>query len=83
MSEERKTDLAPADRVDDIPRILEALQQAVQEALQRHKRDGNPVAVWRDGRVVWIPPEEIPAPEDPVPDIQVEVPAPGERRKGD
>jgi len=51
----------PADRVEDIPRILETLGQAVREALQGHKRAGNPVAVWRDGRVVWILPEDIPA----------------------
>ena len=37
-----------------------ALKQAVQSALLRHKQVGNPVAVWRDGKVVWIPPEEIP-----------------------
>jgi hypothetical protein len=24
-----------------------------------HKRLGNPIAEWRDGEVVWIPPEEI------------------------
>lgn len=50
----------PAERVHDIPRILHALRQAVREALLDHKRAGNSVAVWRDGRVVWIPPEEIP-----------------------
>jgi len=46
--------------VEDIPRILEALREAVREALLRHKQAGNPVVVWRDGRVVWIPPEDIP-----------------------
>jgi hypothetical protein len=25
-----------------------------------HRRLGNPIAVWRDGRVVWIPPDQIP-----------------------
>ncbi len=40
------------------------LQRAVQEALLRHKRAGNPIAVWRDGQVVWIPPEEIPEPAE-------------------
>jgi len=38
-----------------------ALERAVKEALRRHKKLGNPVVVWRDGRVVEIPPEEIPA----------------------
>jgi hypothetical protein len=49
-----------AERVEDIERILEVLTEAVREALLRHKRAGNPVAVWRDGRVVWIAPEDIP-----------------------
>ena len=57
-------DLPPAERVNDIPRISRALRLAVQEALQRHKRDGNPVAVWRNGRVEWIQPEDIPDPTE-------------------
>ena len=32
-------------------------------ALLDHKRAGNPVAVWRDGQVVWIAPEDIPVDE--------------------
>jgi hypothetical protein len=31
----------------------------VREALLDHKRAGNPVAVWRDGKVVIVPPDEI------------------------
>ena len=55
-----------AEPTKDIPRIFEegvlidkALRTAVLEALRRHKLLGNPVADWQDGRVVWIPPEEI------------------------
>jgi hypothetical protein len=40
--------------------IDEALAKAVRDALWRHKQLGNPVAVWREGKVVWVPPEEIP-----------------------
>jgi predicted ABC-type ATPase len=32
---------------------------AVQEAIRDHKRAGNPIAEWRDGRVVLVPPEQI------------------------
>ena len=60
MSDIPRADLTPAERVDDLPRILRALRLAAQEALQRHKRDGHPVAVWRNGRVEWIQPEDIP-----------------------
>jgi len=59
---------APSERIRDLPRILRALRQAVREALEGHRRAGNPIAVWRDGRVVWIPPEEIPMHMGP-PDI--------------
>jgi hypothetical protein len=61
MRRRRKRDLTPAERVEDIPRILEALKQAVRQALLRHKQAGNPVAIWQDGRVVWIQPKDIPA----------------------
>lgn len=49
-----------SERVNDLPRILEAMRGAVREALVRHKIAGNPVAAWRDGHVVWIQPEDIP-----------------------
>ena len=39
--------------------IDEALQRAVREALLRHKKLGNSIAVWQDGKVVIIPPEDI------------------------
>ena len=51
--------------VKDIEAILEtdlpgrAMRKAVREAVRRHKLLGNPIAVGRDGKVVWIPPEEI------------------------
>ena len=31
----------------------------MQKAISRHKKLGNPIAVWEDSKVVWIPPEEI------------------------
>ena len=42
---------------DEIDR---ALQRAVREALIRHKKLGESVAVWQDGKAVILPPEEIP-----------------------
>ncbi|MCY3021274.1 MAG: hypothetical protein NTW87_19850 [Planctomycetota bacterium] len=39
--------------------IDKAIATAVREALLQHKRAGNPVAEWRDGKVVWVPPEQI------------------------
>lgn len=40
--------------LSDEKRITEALQRAVSEAIEMHRRAGNPIAVWRNGRDVWI-----------------------------
>jgi len=39
--------------------VVAALRRATRNALLDHKRAGNPVATWRDGKVVIIPAEEI------------------------
>lgn len=44
--------------------IEKVLQRAVNHALLMHKRLGNPIATWRDGKVVIVPPEEIVIPSD-------------------
>jgi hypothetical protein len=54
----------PAAAVDDwnerLERIPAAVAAAVRQAIRDHKAAGNPVAVWQDGRVVWLAPHEIP-----------------------
>ena len=40
--------------------ITQALVQGVREALQKHKQAGNPIVIWKDGKAVWLKPEEIP-----------------------
>lgn len=50
----------PVDRFPDVDRIVAEARLAVREALAEHRRAGNPFAVWRDGKVVWIPPEKVP-----------------------
>ena len=64
MTDTTDSGLSPAERVHDIPRIVRALRDAVREALLDHKRAGNPVAIWKDGRVEWIQPGDIPAPDE-------------------
>jgi hypothetical protein len=44
--------------------IGKVFQRAVNDALLMHKRLGNPVAAWKDGKVIIIPPEEIVIPPD-------------------
>jgi isoaspartyl peptidase/L-asparaginase-like protein (Ntn-hydrolase superfamily) len=36
-----------------------AMNAAVREAVLQHRQKGLPMAVWHDGKVAWIPPEEI------------------------
>ncbi len=40
--------------------IVEKVNQAVRAAIMDHKRAGNPIAVWRDGKSVIVPPSQIP-----------------------
>ncbi len=47
--------------------IDEALCEAVRRALRRHKRLGVPIAIWENGGVVLVPPEQIDVdPEGPI-----------------
>ncbi len=60
MSETGAISVPPRERVEDLPRIVAAMRRAVRRALRRHQTSGNPIAIWRDGGVVWIQPEDIP-----------------------
>ncbi len=50
--------------IDHGKSIERVLQRAVNHALLMHKRLGNPIATWKDGQVVIVPPEEIVVPPD-------------------
>lgn len=41
-------------------KILEALNRAVCKALDRKRRLGQYAVMWRNGRVVRVPPDELP-----------------------
>ncbi len=48
--------------LSDIPleiRAEEAMKKAVAKAIADHKRTGDPIVIWRDGKVVKIPAEQI------------------------
>jgi hypothetical protein len=47
------------ERLTDHDLIKGAIDRAVREALLTHARLGNPVATWRDGKVVWLQPAEV------------------------
>ena len=68
MSDRAGTGATPYERLGDIEAIERSMARAVSAALLQHKRAGNPICEWRDGKVVWIAPADIPEPEDEAPD---------------
>jgi hypothetical protein len=57
MASEQKRDIAKL--FDDGTAIVQAMNSAAREAVLQHKQEGLPIVVWRDGKVTWIPPEEV------------------------
>jgi hypothetical protein len=51
-------------------RAEEALRKAVAEAIAEHRRNGVPIAIWRNGKVVRIPSDQIEVRE---PQVEYEV----------
>ncbi len=51
------------DKIDealaDKERIKQAMASAVHDALLKHKQAGNPVVCMKDGKMVWLQPDEI------------------------
>lgn len=39
--------------------IDEALRKGVRDAMLRHKEAGLPVVIYRDGKTVWVKPEDL------------------------
>lgn len=44
---------------EERPRIHQAFRRGVQEALLRHKERGLPVVIERNGKIEWVPAEEL------------------------
>jgi hypothetical protein len=42
---------------------LEGIREAVHDTFREHKLLGLPIAIWKDGKAVWLQPEDI-TPED-------------------
>lgn len=54
----------PSESINNTELILSAINHSIRNAVLQHKRAGNPIATWRDGKVVWIPAEEIEVEEE-------------------
>lgn len=59
MRDQSKVILAPDYFATHAKEIEKVFRLAVNDALLMHKRLGNPIATWKDGKVVIVPPEEI------------------------
>jgi glutaredoxin-related protein len=44
--------------------LTAAITKATRDAIRHHKAIGNPIATWKDGKVLIIQPEDIVIPED-------------------
>ena len=44
-------------------KATKALREAVAKAVEEHRRLGIPLAIWRDGKAVAVPAEELMAPQ--------------------
>lgn len=42
-----------------VSEVIAIFNQAGREAMARHKALGHPIVIWRDGKVVVVPPEDI------------------------
>jgi hypothetical protein len=54
--------IIPPPNVLELPleeRALMALKAAVENVIEEHAREGLPMYVWRDGKVVAVPAEEL------------------------
>jgi hypothetical protein len=47
--------------------IDEALRKGVRDALIRHKKLGNSIVIWRDGKIVHVPADQIEIPDEEAP----------------
>ena len=54
MKTKRKRSYLPLEKLAE-----EALKEAVAEVIAEHKFTGHPLAVWKNGQVVHLPPDQI------------------------
>jgi predicted ABC-type ATPase len=58
MDDSRVRETSAADFYDEEV-MLKRVRAAVRTAILEHKRNNNPICTWRDGKVVWIQPDDI------------------------
>jgi hypothetical protein len=46
-----------------VAKARQAIKEAVADAIEDHRRTGDPIVVWKDGKVVELPAEQLSAQE--------------------
>ena len=54
-----RDDQQQAELLAELNAVEASVREAVREALLRHKRAGNPIAAWKDGKVQWVSADNI------------------------
>jgi hypothetical protein len=57
--------ISVSERMRDGKGMAKAMGEAIRETVREHKLLGYPIVVWKDGKVVWVPPEEIELKDEP------------------
>lgn len=65
MSEKKAVDIGRIIREGTL--VDEAIRKAIRDAMLMHKKLGDPVVGWKDGKVVWIPADQIEVEEERAP----------------
>lgn len=64
--------------MDDPHAVQRAVDRARRAALLDHKRNGRSIVIWENGRVVWVPPDQIMIDDDDSDDAPDHQPPSGE-----
>lgn len=70
MSENAKPDMQSI--LMHSPTVDAAIRQAHREAIRQHRMANLPMVVWRDGAIVWIPPDQLPDFEEPPQEMPID-----------
>ena len=62
MNEKKKVDIGRTIREGTL--VDEAIRKATRDALLMHRKLGQPVVGWKDGKVVWVPADQIEVDEE-------------------
>ena len=45
--------------IADVDLVTRSIRRGVYKAALEHQRDGMPMVIWKDGKIEWVPAEEV------------------------